>query len=192
MVASVCPRPSVNPMAQYPPGRKPTSAPSQSHESRSETRVNASNASEALAPTEMERMTEWLTEAIVPRGNRFIGLSVHRLNGAASSRVHPMDRSPDEPILPYTRAPMNGALEAIRRDLAANLAQAVTRIYGVPSGRIALERPPRIAMGDLASPVAFDLAKTLRKAPRAIAAEIASGVTLPPTVREARVEGGGY
>ncbi len=87
---------------------------------------------------------------------------------------------------------MNGALEAIRRDLAANLAQAVTRIYGVPSGRIALERPPRIAMGDLASPVAFDLAKTLRKAPRAIAAEIASGVTLPPTVREARVEGGGY
>jgi arginyl-tRNA synthetase len=87
---------------------------------------------------------------------------------------------------------MNGALEAIRRDLAANLAETVTRIYGIPSGRIALERPPRIAMGDLASPVAFDLAKALRKAPRTIAAEIASGVILPPTVREARVEGGGY
>ena len=87
---------------------------------------------------------------------------------------------------------MNGALEAIRRDLAANLAEAVTRIYGIPSDRITLERPPRIAMGDLASPVAFDLAKALRKAPRAIASEIAAGVTLPPTVREARVEGGGY
>ena len=55
MVASVWPRPSVNPMAQFPPGRKPTRAPSQSHESKSETRVNASNASEALAPTEMEQ-----------------------------------------------------------------------------------------------------------------------------------------
>jgi len=87
---------------------------------------------------------------------------------------------------------MNGALEAIRRDLAANLAETVTHLYGVRADRIVLERPPRIAMGELASPVAFDLAKTLRRAPRAIASEIASEVSLPRGVARARVEGGGY
>ena len=55
-----------------------------------------------------------------------------------------------------------------------------------------LERPPRVALGDLATPVAFDLAKSLRKAPRAIAAELAAALVRPAGVREARVEGGGY
>ncbi len=55
-----------------------------------------------------------------------------------------------------------------------------------------LERPPTLALGDLACPVAFDLAKPLKKAPRAIAAELAGAVRLPPGVREVRVEGGGY
>src|SRR6185369_13027313 len=54
-VASVLPRASVNPMAQLPPGRKPTSAPSHHHDNRSDTRVNASNASVARARIETER-----------------------------------------------------------------------------------------------------------------------------------------
>jgi arginyl-tRNA synthetase len=57
---------------------------------------------------------------------------------------------------------------------------------------VVLERPPSVSLGDLASPVAFDLAKRLRKAPRAIASEIAAAAALPAGVQQARVEAGGY
>ena len=66
------------------------------------------------------------------------------------------------------------------------------RLYGTSPERVVVERPPKVALGDLASPVAFDLAKALKKAPRAIAAEIAAAVALPAGVAAVRVEGGGY
>jgi arginyl-tRNA synthetase len=83
-------------------------------------------------------------------------------------------------------------LETIRTRLADAVREAVRQRFGAEVERVALERPPKAALGDLASPVAFDLAKTLRKAPRAIAAELAPAVALPAGVREARVEGAGY
>jgi len=54
------------------------------------------------------------------------------------------------------------------------------------------ERPPKLAMGEIASPVCFELAKRLKKPPRALAQEIAN--SLPPIEGVARVEvaGGGY
>jgi arginyl-tRNA synthetase len=47
-------------------------------------------------------------------------------------------------------------------------------------------------MGDLASPVAMELAKAARKPPREIAEAIVSGLELPRVVREVRIEGAGY
>ena len=89
---------------------------------------------------------------------------------------------------------MTGArtLEAIRSDLALAVRDAARRAFGVEVARVVLERPPNIALGDLATPVAFDLAKTLKKAPRAIAAELAAALVPPEGVRSAKVEGGGY
>ncbi|HEU5251319.1 MAG TPA: arginine--tRNA ligase [Thermoanaerobaculia bacterium] len=84
------------------------------------------------------------------------------------------------------------SLEGIRSDVATAMREAAGRLWGAPLDRVVLERPPALAMGDLASPVAFDLAKALRKAPRAIAGDLATTITLPDGVREARVEGGGY
>src|SRR6267143_832962 len=57
---------------------------------------------------------------------------------------------------------------------------------------VVTERPPRIEMGEVATPVCFELAKRLKRAPRQIAQEIA--VELPPIDGVARVEvaGGGY
>ena len=57
---------------------------------------------------------------------------------------------------------------------------------------IVTERPPKLAMGESASPLCFELAKRLKKAPRALAQEIANA--LPPIEGIARVEvaGGGY
>ena len=83
-------------------------------------------------------------------------------------------------------------LETIRAALTDALRAAAREGLGAEVDRVVLERPPKLALGDLACPVAFDLAKTLRKAPRAIAAELAQAIALPPGVREARVEGAGY
>ncbi|MGH9572202.1 MAG: arginine--tRNA ligase [Candidatus Acidiferrales bacterium] len=57
---------------------------------------------------------------------------------------------------------------------------------------IVLERPPKLAMGEVASPLCFELAKRMKKAPRALAQEIAN--SLKPIAGVARVEvaGGGY
>jgi arginyl-tRNA synthetase len=83
-------------------------------------------------------------------------------------------------------------LEPIRAAISEALRTAVREAFDAEVERVVLERPPKIALGDLACPVAFDLAKTLKKAPRAIATELAASVRLPAGVRQARVEGGGY
>ncbi|MGC1202821.1 MAG: hypothetical protein WA879_14840, partial [Candidatus Acidiferrales bacterium] len=41
---------------------------------------------------------------------------------------------------------------------------------------IVIERPPKLAMGEAASPVCFELAKRLKKPPRALAQEIANSL----------------
>ena len=84
------------------------------------------------------------------------------------------------------------SIATIRAGIEAALADTTERLWGVRPERVVLERPPSLALGDLASPAAFDLAKTLKKAPRAIAAELAGAAQLPDGVREMRVEGGGY
>jgi arginyl-tRNA synthetase len=57
---------------------------------------------------------------------------------------------------------------------------------------VVTERPPRLAMGEVASPVCFELAKRMKKAPRILAQEIAN--SLPPIEGVTRIEvaGGGY
>src|SRR3954452_21112375 len=79
----------------------------------------------------------------------------------------------------------------IQRIVRGRLIEAVGRLYGIPSNdpalaQIAIEVPPRRALGDLAVPLAFELARRLRKAPRAIAQEIAG--TLGAIDGIARVE----
>jgi arginyl-tRNA synthetase len=57
---------------------------------------------------------------------------------------------------------------------------------------IVLEKPPKRELGEAASPVCFELAKRLKRAPRQIAQEIAAN--LPPVrgVASIEVAGGGY
>jgi arginyl-tRNA synthetase len=83
-------------------------------------------------------------------------------------------------------------LDRIRAALADSLRAAARERLGAEVERVVLERPPKLSLGDFACPIAFDLAKALKKPPRAIAAELADAVRLPAGVRQARVEGGGY
>ena len=55
------------------------------------------------------------------------------------------------------------------------LRKFIERRHGVDTP-VATERPPRIEMGEVASPVCFELAKRLKRAPRHIAQEIAAEI----------------
>src|SRR6478672_10521761 len=55
-----------------------------------------------------------------------------------------------------------------------------------------LEKPPKIEMGEAASPVCFELAKRLKRAPRQIAQEIAANLPTVAGVSRIAVAGAGY
>ncbi|HUF25220.1 MAG TPA: arginine--tRNA ligase [Vicinamibacterales bacterium] len=61
----------------------------------------------------------------------------------------------------------------------ARLAEAISAQFGLDAAEVphfAIEMPPKRAFGDLAVPVAFELARRLRKAPKAIAKELAGAI----------------
>ncbi len=63
--------------------------------------------------------------------------------------------------------------------IRAQLADTVARLYEIDRAtlpRVVLEYPPTRALGDLACPIAFELARLLRKAPRAIAADLVAAL----------------
>jgi arginyl-tRNA synthetase len=57
---------------------------------------------------------------------------------------------------------------------------------------VVLDRPPKIEMGEAASPLCFELAKRLKKAPRMIAQEIANGLGQVEGIARVEVAGAGY
>ena len=70
-------------------------------------------------------------------------------------------------------------ISPLQATLRAAITDTVTRLYGLDAASlpaIAVEVPPRRALGDLAVPLAFELARRLRKAPRAIAQEIVAAL----------------
>ncbi len=77
------------------------------------------------------------------------------------------------------------------------MADAVTRLYDIPASdpvlaAISVEIPPRRALGDLAVPLAFELARRLRKAPRAIAQEIVGAIGSPDGFSRIEAAPNGY
>jgi arginyl-tRNA synthetase len=59
------------------------------------------------------------------------------------------------------------------RELKVALAAHIRKKYGVEL-TVILEKPPKLELGEAASPVCFELAKRLKRAPRQIAQEIAT------------------
>jgi arginyl-tRNA synthetase len=79
----------------------------------------------------------------------------------------------------------------ISNRLRNTLAIFIHKTYGVELA-VALEKPPKLEMGEAASPVCFELAKRLKKAPRAIAQEIASSLPKIEGIAKVEVASGGY
>ena len=81
--------------------------------------------------------------------------------------------------------------QTLTNRLRDELARHIHEKYGVDLA-IVLERPPKIEMGEAASPVCFELAKRLKRAPRQIAQEIANGLGKIEGIARVEVAGGGY
>jgi arginyl-tRNA synthetase len=81
--------------------------------------------------------------------------------------------------------------QTLTNRLREALAGHIREKYGVELA-IVLERPPKIEMGEAASPVCFELAKRLKKAPRLIAQEIANELGKVEGIAKVEVAGGGY
>jgi arginyl-tRNA synthetase len=84
----------------------------------------------------------------------------------------------------------------IQQSLLARIQAILLAKYDVTLTNLVVEQAPSIALGELALPVAFELAKRLRKAPRAIATELAADLTaaIPELegVTSVEVAGAGY
>src|ERR1700756_399480 len=82
---------------------------------------------------------------------------------------------------------------SVQRQVHDAVAAAIERQFGLADApAFAVEVPPSRALGDLAVPVAFQLARTLRKAPRAIAQELAGAIGPVPGAARIVASGNGY
>ena len=57
-------------------------------------------------------------------------------------------------------------LEQITEQLTETLETRVLTLFGHALDRVVLQSPPRLAMGDLATPLCLELAKVLKRKPR--------------------------
>ena len=76
--------------------------------------------------------------------------------------------------------------------LIAAVREFLRRTYQLETANIVVEQPPNIAFGEYALPIAFELARKLRKAPRKIAEEIVAGISPVTGIEKFEVAGAGY
>ena len=84
---------------------------------------------------------------------------------------------------------------SVQTALRAHLERVLATLYGLDgtsTPAVALEIPPNRELGDLGTPVAFELARRLRKAPRAIAQEVAGAFGTLAGIREIAAAPNGY
>ena len=80
----------------------------------------------------------------------------------------------------------------LERRLAQHIRDFLRRSYSIDVERIVIEQPPNVQFGEYALPLAFELAKKLRKAPRKIAEEIIAGIGPIKDFEKFEVAGAGY
>jgi len=82
----------------------------------------------------------------------------------------------------------------LHEQLEARVRAVLAERYDIsdPGLNIPVETPPNRTLGDLGTPIAFDLARRLRKAPRAIAQEIAAALGPLPGIVKVEAAPNGY
>src|SRR2546428_5723358 len=80
----------------------------------------------------------------------------------------------------------------MERRLAQRVRDFVHRSYAITLQTLVIEHPPKVELGEYALPLAFELAKKLRKAPRNIAQEIITGLGSIEGFEKLELAGAGY
>ena len=81
---------------------------------------------------------------------------------------------------------------ALQKRLAGRIRAVLQEKYGVEVENIPLEIPPDLKFGEMATPVAFELARKLRKAPKIIAQEIVTALGTVEGFAGFETAGAGY
>jgi arginyl-tRNA synthetase len=90
------------------------------------------------------------------------------------------------------------SLQKLQETLRESVRAAAQEAFGVAPEQISAEVPPRTELGDLAFPVAFELAKLIKQAtgekrpPRAIAEQLKAALETVPLVARVEIAGAGY
>src|SRR5215203_2365039 len=82
----------------------------------------------------------------------------------------------------------------LHEQIRARVRDALAQLHGISDAdlEIPIEYPPNRTLGDLGTPVAFDLARRLRKAPRVIAQELAGALGPMPGIARVDAAPNGY
>jgi arginyl-tRNA synthetase len=81
--------------------------------------------------------------------------------------------------------------QELEQQISAAVEQYISSHYGI-SSRVALEQPKQSSFGEFAIPVAFQLARQLRKSPKQIAEELVLGLGTLQGVAAMEIAGNGY
>ncbi len=79
-----------------------------------------------------------------------------------------------------------------QKRFASTLRAAIQSLYSLTVDNIPMEQPPDLKFGEYAVPIAFELARTLRKAPRKIAEEVVAALGTVEGFVAFEVAGAGY
>ena len=82
--------------------------------------------------------------------------------------------------------------QELKNRLEEHLRNALKAKYDLTVENIPLEMPPDLKFGELATPIAFELARKLRKAPKVIAQEIVEALGTPRGFSSFEIAGAGY
>jgi arginyl-tRNA synthetase len=80
----------------------------------------------------------------------------------------------------------------LQQTIQARIQALLSERYGIELAQLAVELPPKLEFGEMALPVAFELAKRLKKAPRAIAQELQPELAKIDGVASVEIAGAGY
>ena len=80
----------------------------------------------------------------------------------------------------------------LQQAIQVRIQSLLSEKYSIDLTNLVVELPPKIEFGEMALPVAFELAKRLKKAPRAIAQELQPALAEIPGVASVEIAGAGY
>src|SRR5580704_3948934 len=112
--------------------------------------------------------------------------------GKRAHRVKPLRRAPSATITVFVKRSEGFLYRHLERRLGQQIREFLRRSYDLDLPKIVIEQPPRIEFGEYALPLAFELAKKLRKPPRKIAEEILAGIGPIDGFEKFELAGAGY